>query len=121
MQFASPAGAVSFQRWFEPAEPLANGTGQPDTGDWVDGFGNRMRSLAVANPKVTFAEFRTGYPNAQQKLGDRSLKREGYGLARVDPGAREFVLECWPWDEDPRARGAKQFPGWPYHLGFDEA
>jgi alkaline phosphatase D len=120
VQFASPAGGTSFQRWFEPAPPLANGTGQPHTGDWVDGFGNRLRALAVANPKVTFAEYRAGYPTGQG-LGDRTLKSEGYGIVCVDPAAEEYVLECWPWDVEPRAPGAEQFAGWPYRLGFSEA
>jgi alkaline phosphatase D len=120
VQFASPGGGTSFQRWFEPAEQLPNGTGHPHTGDFTDGYGNRLRVLAVANPNVTFAEYRTGYATGQG-LGDRELKREGYGIARVDPKAREFVLECWPWDVDPRATGAAQFAGWPVRVRFDEA
>lgn len=120
LQFASPAGGTSFQRWFEPAQPLANGTGHPNTGDFVDGFGNRLRALAVANPKVTFAKYRTGYPTGQG-LGDRSLKSEGYGIARVDAGRGEYLLECWPWDVDPAGSDAAQFPGWPYRVPFSEA
>ena len=118
VQFASPAGSSSFQRWFEPAESLPNGNGQPYTGDFTDGFGNKFRVLAVANPKVTFAEYRQYYPGTGQGLGDQTLKSEGYGIVRVDPQAAEFVLECWPWQVDPAQPGAQQFPGWPVRVPF---
>ncbi|MEU0968654.1 alkaline phosphatase D family protein [Streptomyces sp. NPDC005917] len=119
VQFASPAGSSSFQRWFEPADSLPNGSGQPYTGDFTDGFGNKLRVLAVANPKVTFADYRTGYPTGQG-LGDQSLKREGYGIVRVDARAAEFVVECWPWQIDPTKPQARQFSGWPLSIAFSE-
>ena len=76
--------------------------------------------LAVANPKVTFAEYRRHRTGRPQDLADRHLKSDGYGIVRVDRRAREYVLECWPWDVDPAAPGARQFEGWPYRLSFDE-
>jgi alkaline phosphatase D len=118
VQFTSPAGNSSFQRWFEPAEPLPNGNGHPYTGDFTDGFGNRLRVLAVANPKVTFAQYRTGYPTGQG-LGDRTLKQEGYGILRVNPTSREFVFEAWPWNGDPAQ--TRQFAGWPVRVPFEDA
>lgn len=119
VQFTGPAGGTSWQRWFEPREPLPNARG-PNTGDFTDGFGNRLRVLAVANPKVTFAEYRRHRPGRPQDLADRHLKSEGYGIVRVDRRARQYILECWPWDVDPAAPGARQFEGWPYRLSFDE-
>jgi alkaline phosphatase D len=118
VQFASPAGSSSFQRWFEPAESLPNGSGQPYTGDFIDGFGNKLRVLAIANPKVTFADYRQSYPGTGQGLGDQTLKREGYGIVRVDTRAAEFVLECWPWQVDPTEHKAQQFSGWPIRVPF---
>ncbi|MER7471379.1 alkaline phosphatase D family protein [Micromonospora sp. NPDC000018] len=120
VQFTTPAGNSSFQRWFEPAQPLANGNEHPYTGDFTDGFGNRLRVLAVANPKVSFADYRKGYPSGQG-LGDRTLKQEGYGIVRVRPATQEFVFEAWPWDRDPRAAQTRQFAGWPVRVPFDEA
>jgi alkaline phosphatase D len=117
VQFASPAGSSSFQRWFEPAKPLPDGNGQPYTGDFTDGFGNKLRVLAVANPKVSFAEYRQYYPTGQG-LGDQTLKSEGYGIVRVDPQAAEFTFECWPLQVDPTQPGAQQFPGWPIRVPF---
>ncbi|MEX2262581.1 MAG: alkaline phosphatase D family protein [Bryobacteraceae bacterium] len=113
VQFSGPGGGTSFQRWFEPAAPSPNG-------NFTDGFGNKFRVLAVANPKVSFNDYRKYKGPTGQGLGDRSLKSEGYGIVHVDRKAREFVLECWSWDVDPKAAGAKQFPGWPVRVKFGE-
>ncbi|MDX1981641.1 MAG: alkaline phosphatase D family protein [Bryobacteraceae bacterium] len=112
VQFAGPGGGTSFQRWFEPGVALPT--------DFTDGFGNRFRVLAVANPKVSFATYRKHKPPRGQALGDRSLKSEGYGIVIVDHAAKTYSLQCWPWNEDPARPGAKQFEGWPILVRFDE-
>jgi alkaline phosphatase D len=117
VQMVSPPGGTSFQRWFEPAGALPNPQGTPHTGDVVDGFGNRMRVLAVANPSISFARYRQGHP-AGQGLADRSIKRDGYGLVRVDRAAGAFRLESWGSDVDPLAPGAAPFAGWPVTVPF---
>ena len=75
--------------------------------------------LAVANPKVSFKEYRTHRTGRAQGLGDRRLKSEGYGVVRIDRAAREVLIECWPWNVDPQAAGAAQFAGWPIRVPFD--
>ncbi|MBX7245376.1 MAG: alkaline phosphatase D family protein [Candidatus Sumerlaeaceae bacterium] len=107
LQFCGPGGGTSFQRWFEPP------AGVPTA--FTDGYGNRFRVLAVANPKVSFATYRKHKPPRGQGLGDRNLKSEGYGVVIVDHRARQYELQCWIWNE-PR-----QFPGWPIAVRFDEA
>jgi alkaline phosphatase D len=119
VSFASPGGGTQWQRWFE-AGTLPNRQGTPHTGDFADGYGNKFRVLAVANPKVTQTQFRQHHRAPGNNLGDRTLKSEGYGIVRVDGKARAFTIECWPWDVDPAAPGAKQFAGWPHRLPFDE-
>jgi alkaline phosphatase D len=120
VQFTPPAAGVSFQRWFEPATSLPNAIeGLPCTGDFTDAFGNSLRVLAVVNPVVSFTDFRRAYKSGQA-LGDRGLKREGYGVVRVDRAEQRFVLECWPWHVDPAAPGAQQFKGFPFVLPFSE-
>jgi alkaline phosphatase D len=114
VQFVAPAAGSAWQRWFEPAGGLPNPGATPNTGDFTDAYGNRMRVLAVANPKLTKAAFRAARPVGGAELGDRDRKREGYGLVRVDKAGRRFVIECWPWD------GGPQFEGWPYRLPFPE-
>jgi alkaline phosphatase D len=119
VQFSAPAGGTAWQRWFEPASPLPNATG-PNTGDLTDGYGNTLRVLAVANPKITFAQVQAVEPTSQE-VGDRNLKREGYGIARIDKSGGSYRLECWPWQTDPTAPGALQYAGWPYTLPFNQA
>ena len=120
VQFTGPAAGSSWQRWFEPAHPLPNAMGQPNTGDFKDAFGNKVRVLAVANPKITFKEYRKYIKGRGQGLGDRRLKSEGYGIITVNRKAQEFLIECWPWNVDPNAPHAQQFAGWPFRLRFDD-
>lgn len=119
VQFTAPAAGSAWQRWFEPAAALPNATG-PNTGDLTDSYGNKLRVLAVANPKITFAEVRAVQPSGAE-VGDRNLKREGYGVARIDKSARRFRLDCWPWETDPLSPGARQYDGWPYEVPFSQA
>jgi alkaline phosphatase D len=115
VQFVAPAAGTAWQRWFEPAGGLPNPGPTPDTGDFTDAYGNHMRVLAVANPRLTKAAFRAARRGRNSELGDRDRKREGYGLVRVDKAGRQFVIECWPWDAGEDGR---QFAGWPYRLPF---
>jgi alkaline phosphatase D len=115
VQFVAPAAGTAWQRWFEPAGRLPRAGASPFTGDFTDAFGNRMHVLAVANPRIDQATFRSHHPAGDHDLGDRSLKGEGFGLVRVDKAGRAFELECWQHD------GRAQFPGWPYRLPFAEA
>ncbi|HET7474686.1 MAG TPA: alkaline phosphatase D family protein [Dermatophilaceae bacterium] len=111
VQFSAPAAGTAYQRWFQPARQLPNATG-PNTGDFTDGFGNKLRVLAVANPKVSYATVHAAQPN-DNNIGDRVVKSEGYGIVRINHADATVRLECWPWDEDPTAATASQFPGWP--------
>lgn len=111
--FSGPAAAAFWQRWFEGHGKLDNQRdNDPNTGDFVDFCGNKMRVLAVANPKLNYDEFVANKRNWGNFIADRSLKSEGYGLVRVDHAARQFVMECWSWDSDPATD--RQFDGWPY-------
>lgn len=119
VQFCGPAGGALFQRWFEPKESLENGRGIPNTGYFTDGFGNKLRMLGVANPKLSFDEYQNQYGRGRY-LFDAELKSEGYGIVRVKQEEKAFVIECWPRDVDPTDADAEQFRGWPYRLPFNE-
>jgi alkaline phosphatase D len=119
MDFTPPAGGTSWQRWFEPATRLPNARGR-NTGDFTDGFGNKFRVLATVNPKISHAEVHRIQPGAND-VGDRNLKREGYGIVHINKTAKSFRLECWPWDIDPTAPGAAQYAGWPVTVSFGGA
>jgi hypothetical protein len=71
------------------------------TGEFVDGFGNKVTVWAVANP---------GVKENHDKLTTRAA---GFGVARFDKKTREITLECWPRNVDVSSPTAKQYPGWP--------
>jgi len=90
------------RRWYPPGGSPDRSDGLTQgTGDFLDGFGNRMTVLAVSNPARWGRE-----PTA---LHDRA---PGYGIARFDRSTREVSLEAWPRWADPAA-GARPYPGWP--------
>jgi phosphodiesterase/alkaline phosphatase D-like protein len=91
------------RRWFPP-QPGANpADGAPRyTGEYLDGFGNRMNVLAVANP------VRSGREPAA--LYDRV---PGYGIVRLRRESRKIEVEAWPRWIDPTAPDAQQYNGWP--------
>jgi alkaline phosphatase D len=117
LQFTGPAGGVGWQRWFEP-KPLPNPrSGVPYSGDFVDGFGNKMQMLAIAQSKISFAEYRKHKDGRTQRIMDRGLKREGFGMVIIDARAGEARLECWPWNNAAIVAAGKpgeQYAGWPY-------
>lgn len=118
MFFGGPAAAAFWQRWFEGDGALENKRdNDPNTGNFVDPFGNKMRVLAVANPKVSHAEFMEGNEQWGKFLADRALKSEGYGLIKVDHANRKHRLECWEWNTNPET--GSQFPGWPVDCHFE--
>ena len=90
------------RRWYPPGGGPDRSDGlTPGTGDFLDGFGNRMTVLAVSNPARWERE-----PTA---LHDRV---PGYGIARFRRSTREVSLEAWPRWADPAAGGGP-YPGWP--------
>jgi len=90
------------RRWYPPAAASAGpGRDSTGTGDFLDGFGNRITVYAVSNPA------RRGREPAA--LHDRA---PGYGIARFRRDTREVSLEAWPRWADPDGRD-RPYPGWP--------
>lgn len=102
----SPAIANYWLRWWNPKEPGANRKkGAPYyTGDFHDGFGNKMTILATANPTEKEIENR----------GVLSTSAAGYNIIKFVKPSREIVVECWPRNVD--IESGAQFPGWPITL-----
>ena len=88
-----------YSRWWWPEDekPGANRDENnllPWTGDYKDGFDNKISVHAYANP-------------------DTHSNGAGYGLIRFRKNTKEVVFECWPRYVDVTLKDATQFTGWP--------
>jgi len=91
------------RRWFPPNEGGNHEDGAPKyTGEYRDGFGNRMTVHAVSNPEANGIE-----PTA---LNHRA---PGYGIIKFRRADRTIELANWPRWVDASASDAKPYPGWP--------
>jgi alkaline phosphatase D len=101
---ATPAIANIWpRRWFPSSVGKSRREGDPKyTGQFLDGFHNRITVHAVSNP------FATGREPA--RLHDRSV---GYSLITLDRKTGHITMENWPYTAGPNAKDKKPYPGWP--------
>lgn len=108
--FCTPAISAGYPRWWRPDEmgmPHQNRPehGLENTGEYLDGFGNKVYVYAVGNPEVGTAKNR--YEKAHQK-------GSGLGLVTIDTVARTYVLDSFRFLVDATdGHPDNQFPGWP--------
>ncbi len=103
--FCVPATAnIAPRRWFPPFEGMNREEGSPEyTGEFEDGFGNKITVKAVSNPYDTDHE--------PSLLHDRAT---GYGIIRLNKESQKITMECWPRWADPE--NDEQYPGWPISI-----
>jgi len=99
---------LAARRWL----PNTTGTNQLNgsaryTGRYLDGFGNKMNVLAVANP------YESG-----KKPSELMDKAPGYGIVKFFKQTQEIMVECWPRWADPLKDN--QFDGWPVVLNMED-
>ncbi len=114
--FCTPAISVGYQRWWradEMGRPVANrpSHGIPNTGEYLDGFGNKMFMYSLGNPEGSRDPNR--YTQAQ-------IKASGFGIVRIDRATRTYTCESYRFDVDSDDGKAAQFPGWPVTIGQTE-
>lgn len=111
--FCVPSVANFYPRSWLPLKPGRNREeGMPDyTGEFLDGFGNRITVWTAANPGI-----KTGKePSA---LHD---KMPGYGIVRFNKGDRTITFECWPRYANPNnPKTGTQYPGWPKTIQMED-
>lgn len=91
------------RRWFPP-QPAPNALpGKRNTGDYYDGFGNRMTVLGVANPAQ--------HPGPG--LEGLRFRVTGYTILTCNRATRKTTIAEWPRWVDPSASGARPYDGWP--------
>jgi len=101
--FCVPSIANLYLRWWRPLKGGKNRLeGSPEyTGEFLDGFANKITVWAAANPSKK--------PN-RDRLTTRSA---GFGVIRFHRKKREITFECWPRNTDVTGPADKQYPGWP--------
>ena len=91
-----------YSRWWWPEDekPGKNANDLlPWTGQYLDGFNNKITMHAYANP-------------------DSDSNGSGFGLIRFDTTSNEVTFECWPRNIDVTNKDAKQFLGWPLKVKY---
>jgi hypothetical protein len=73
----------------------------PNTGKYLDGFGNRITMYAYVNPS----------PENMHPPSDNGAS--GYGLVRFNKKSRKITMECWPRGVDVCKSESRQYPGFP--------
>jgi hypothetical protein len=91
------------RRWFPPKPGRNHKGGMPRyTGEYRDGFGNKITVYAVANPTAVEIE-----PTA---INHRA---PGYGIIKFERATRKITIAIWPRWVDVTRPGAKPYEGWP--------
>jgi alkaline phosphatase D len=111
--FCTPAIAAGYPRWWRPDEMKMPHTNRPkhgnaDTGEYLDGLGNKAYVYAVGNPVVGQA------PNRYQKAHE---KGSGFGFITFDTEKKTYYIESYRFLIDATdGKPSNQFPGWPVTL-----
>jgi hypothetical protein len=70
-------------------------------GEFLDGLGNRLTMLAVANP------------DPEENKDKLTTRAAGFGVVKFNKKTRAITMECWPRNVDISDSNTKQYPGWP--------
>lgn len=94
-----------YSRWWWPEDEKAGmnpneATKLPWTGDYLDGFENKISMMAYVNP-------------------ESPSSGGGYGLIRFQKQKQTVTFECWPRSVDVTNANARQFEGWPITVPLD--
>jgi hypothetical protein len=98
----------------DPASPL------PWTGDYEDGFGNKITMHAYANPNAKRLRIQSMQKDDDSGLPAMEGWADGWGVARFRKATREVTFECWPRFQDVTKPDARQFPGWPVTIQLEK-
>jgi len=104
--FVVPASINNYySRWWWPLDEKAGenpneNTTLPWTGNYQDGFDNKITMYAYANP-------------------DSHSNGAGYGFIRFNKPENTVTFECWPRNVDVTQGNATQFEGWPFTVSLD--
>ena len=116
--FCTPAISVGYERRFVPdtlGVPVKNRPEHnlPNTGEYVDGFGNLNYVYAIGNP-VEAERKKPRYILADEKAS-------GYSLITFDRGNRTYTPDAWHFLTDAsQDTPESHFSGWPHTIHQEE-
>jgi hypothetical protein len=122
--FVPPAICNTYYgRWWWPEDEKPGVNPVPDsplpwTGDYLDGFGNKISMIAYANPHPERVNISAWREQPKLSIGPKQGWADGYGLIRFQKTSKQVTFECWPRFSDVTQPDAKQFPGWPVTIGL---
>ncbi|MBI4873803.1 MAG: alkaline phosphatase D family protein [Acidobacteria bacterium] len=91
------------RRWFPPQPGRNRKPGAPRyTGEFTEGFGNKVTVHAVSNPHEVAIE-----------PAELHRRAPGYGIVKFRRATREIEIANWPRWIDATEAGSKPYPGWP--------
>jgi len=112
--YGSPASSAVSLRVWTPSQPGQNRKpGAPEnTGDFIDGFGNKITIEAVLNPDDPFGK---NYRKNDRSILDSKYQRySGFGILRFARQNHTVTFESWPiYDAETPIEKHRQPPGWP--------
>lgn len=110
--FTTPAIANYWLRWWHPKSPGKNRDKNASTytGEFLDGFKNKITVKAVANP--TLPEIKEG--------GYLSTRAAGFGIVRYNKPNRTITFEAWGRNINIHDPKSKQYPGWPITISQED-
>ncbi|MCK4919391.1 MAG: hypothetical protein KAS71_00005, partial [Bacteroidales bacterium] len=104
------------RKWMPLTEGISPVTSDLEhTGSYLDGFHNKIRMYAYANPD----EDNTLFPKWREE-GFWGKLAAGHGIIRFNKTDRTITMECWPRGVDVTKADAKQFPGWPVTINQED-
>lgn len=115
--FCTPAISAGYPRWWRPDEVGMDHTNRPlhrlpNTGEYVDGLGNKVYVYAVGNPEP--ASEKNRYDLAHQK-------GSGLGFVLIDPEQKTYTIHSYRFLIDATdGKYGNEFPGWPVTLHQQE-
>jgi hypothetical protein len=97
------------RRWYPPGPGRNPKPHSPrNTGEYLDGFGNKVTVHAIFNPQAVGIE--------PVEVNHRA---PGFGIIECERSSRTITAANWPRWTDPSQPGAKPAPGWP--ITIDQA
>ncbi len=108
--FCTPAISAGYPRWWRPDEVGMEHNNRPrhkrpHTGEYLDGFGNKVYVYGVGNPKV--GRDKNRYQKAHEK-------GSGFGMVTIDTEAKTYKIEAFRFLIDATdGNESNQFPSWP--------